>query len=509
VDASEVYDTVRGAYPFWGLDRPSFDAVLDQLVQLRILWKEGDRYTRRKGAIKFFYDNLSMIPDEKTYRIIDITTRRSIGTLDEFFIATYGEVGVRFIVKGASWRIVEVREDQLLVEPSPELGAIPGWIGEEIPVPLDAAMEVGNARAGAPASLEGYALDDRARRLWGEALAAQEKGGFPMPTDNRVVIESHSGGRVLVVNACFGTRVNDTLARLLSAFLSARLASEVGIQTDPYRMIFELPAPVRPETVADYLKKLEPGDVVKVLRLVLVNSSILKRELLYTARKFGAVEKDANFRQVNFNRIARLYQGTPLYEEAIEKTLFDRMDIGRAAEVLQRIRDGLIEVAIGPPSPIGAAGIQLKWDVLAAGKVERPILLAFRARLERSQVRMYCLSCRKTSRRTIKELPEHVKCPYCEAKLVAAVPLWDDISLEVAGKKGGLRDDEKKVYARLRKNANLVLSQGKKAILALAARGVGVDTAARLLGFQHETEEEFLRALLRAEVQYAKNRRFW
>jgi ATP-dependent Lhr-like helicase len=46
-------------------------------------------------------------------------------------------------------------------------------------------------------------------------------------------------------------------------------------------------------------------------------------------------------------------------------------------------------------------------------------------------------------------------------------------------------------------------------VLALAARGVGPDTAARILTFQHETEEEFLRAVLSAEVQYAKNRRFW
>jgi ATP-dependent Lhr-like helicase len=147
--------------------------------------------------------------------------------------------------------------------------------------------------------------------------------------------------------------------------------------------------------------------------------------------------------------------------------------------------------------------------MLAAGRVERPILLAFKARLERSPVRLYCLSCKKSSRRAIKELPRRISCPYCGAMLVAAVPLWDERSLEVAAKKGCLSVEEKKIYARLRKNANLVLADGSKAILALAARGVGVDTAARILDFQHETEEEFLRALLAAEVQYAKNRRFW
>lgn len=72
-----------------------------------------------------------------------------------------------------------------------------------------------------------------------------------------------------------------------------------------------------------------------------------------------------------------------------------------------------------------------------------------------------------------------------------------------------MSEEEKKTLMRLRKCASLVLAHGKRALLALAARGVGVDTAARILAFQHETEEEFLRALLAAEVQYARNRRFW
>jgi len=517
-DLTEVFETIRKAHPFRDLDRATFDAVLQQLVSLRILWKEEGRFSRRRGAIQFFFENLSMIPDEKSYRIIDITTRRSIGTLDEFFIATYGEVGVRFIVKGASWRIVELGEDSVLVEPSPELGAIPGWIGEEIPVPFEAAQEVGRLRALLSAGAEDaaverakteYPLDPDARRLITDQLEAQRKGNFAIPTDARVVVEPHQNGRILVLNACFGTKVNDTLARLLSAFLSARLASEVGIQTDPYRIIFELPAPVKPETVVDHLMKLEPEDVAKVLRVVIANSSILKRELLHTSRKFGAVEKRADFRQVSFDRIARLYKDTPLYDEAVEKTIFDRMDIPRTAEVLRRIREGQIGVLAGPPSPIGAAGIQLRWDMLATGRVERPILLAFRARLEKSQMRLFCLACRKTFRRQIRELPERFVCPYCKGKMVAAVPLWDEKSLDVATRKKAATDEDRRVLARLKKNANLILAQGKRAVLALAARGVGVDTAARLLNFQHETEEEFLRAVLAAEVQYAKNRRFW
>ena len=45
--------------------------------------------------------------------------------------------------------------------------------------------------------------------------------------------------------------------------------------------------------------------------------------------------------------------------------------------------------------------------------------------------------------------------------------------------------------------------------MALRSRGVGPDTAARILAMHYETEEEFLRALLGAEITYARTRRFW
>jgi len=38
---------------------------------------------------------------------------------------------------------------------------------------------------------------------------------------------------------------------------------------------------------------------------------------------------------------------------------------------------------------------------------------------------------------------------------------------------------------------------------------VGEDTAARILRGYHETEEDFLRDLLSAEITYARTKRFW
>lgn len=59
------------------------------------------------------------------------------------------------------------------------------------------------------------------------------------------------------------------------------------------------------------------------------------------------------------------------------------------------------------------------------------------------------------------------------------------------------------------KNASLVKEHGRRALVALAGRGIGPDTAARVLSSFYEDEDEFLRDILSAELTYARTKRFW
>ena len=71
--------------------------------------------------------------------------------------------------------------------------------------------------------------------------------------------------------------------------------------------------------------------------------------------------------------------------------------------------------------------------------------------------------------------------------------------------------DEDKVRNRMMRNAEMVKNRGLDAILCLMARGVGEDTATRILrAYPPESERDsLLKAIHEAEVQYARTRRFW
>ena len=67
---------------------------------------------------------------------------------------------------------------------------------------------------------------------------------------------------------------------------------------------------------------------------------------------------------------------------------------------------------------------------------------------------------------------------------------------------------EKEIERRLIRNANIVLSSGKKAVLVLAAKGVGPDTASRILATWTDGDALY-REILKAERNFIRTHRFW
>ena len=502
-DANVAYEAFRRSWPYRGLLRVDFDEVLAQLASLKVLWSREGRFGRSSNSLAYFYENISMIPDVKTYRVVDLGSRRVIGTLDEWFVAENAKMGQSFIMRGTAWRFVDFKEDHLLVEPVKEIGDVPSWVGEDIPVPFEVAREVGSMRR--ERSLATYPVNEFGAKRFETFL--DEAKDAPLGTDRRITIEASR--ELLILNACLGSKVNETLGQLISSLLSARFGQSVGVQTDPYRVVLEVPRSVKPEQIVEILRPEDPDALEPLLRVILKNSAFLRWSFVYVAKKFGALRRDVDWEAVSIPRLLRTFENTPLFEEVLDKVFWERMDLPRTVQVLKEIRDGGLEIVVVPRiTPVGRAGIEGGRLVVSPSKADHATLQAVKARLEKETATLVCLNCRMTWRSSVKELPSKIVCPKCEGRMVAVIGPYEKDRLAKVDLQG--TDKESRSFKkRLFTNASLVMAHGRKAVMALMARGVGEDTAARILRSYHDTEEDFLRDILAAEITYARTKRFW
>lgn len=519
ITAQITYDILVRSYPFTSLPRSVFESTISQLRNQRSIWVEDHEdqlyLVKRTNSRHYFLDNISMIPDEKTYPVIDISTRKSIGTLDESFVLSSGFEGEKFILRGRPWMIVKREDNELLVSPIKEIGTVPSWVGEDIPVPFEVAQEVGTLRrlVSEHTQLSHYPCSQETLMKLTEHIALQQQG-FIVPDDTTITLDVED--KTMVLNTCFGTKVNETLGRLISAMLAQSIGESVGINSDAYRINFEFPGRIPAERVKEILYTIQPDTLPYLLRTILRNSTYLRWQLVHVARKFGALRKDFDYKAIGMKRLFGLFEQSLIFEEALDKLLWERMDVERTMQVLQKIQQGNIAFHIQGLSPIALAGIETIRGLMVPQRADRSILMALKKRLEEADVTMMCTNCHHAWNTVAGRVSAQPKCSKCGAIKIAMVRRYDKRFLPLLSKKHRTTEENKEVR-RLHKNASLVLSYGKFAVLTLVGRGIGPDTAARILRHYNaleltkseEREIKFLRDILQAELQYAKTRGFW
>lgn len=503
LDRDAAYAVVRRAHPFRTLTRQELDDVIEQLKSIHMLMEYDGVIKRSHKGMQYFYDNISMIPDEKTYLVRDIGTRAVIGTLDESFVATLEGEYAMFIAKGRTWRVVEQREDELLVEETKTVGNVPSWTGSDIPVPFDVAMEVGRLRR--LGDYANYPADPAAIERVKQYLAEQ-RTQWAVPTDQLVTVEY--GDRLAIVNCCFGSRVNETLAKIYSALLTARLGESVGVSTDAYRIMLELPRSMDLRMLLETFLSIKPGTVEALARLTVLNSTYLKWRFANVAKKFGIVEKGADHRYINYGRLFDLHKDTPVYNDAVNMVLNEDLDIPNTERAVKMIANGEVKVVAGGISHVGLEGITRTKELMQPARADHAILAAMKKRLDGETLFASCLNCKCQRRLLVSEAPKRITCPQCGGVMVALLKEYERDLIKDYGKPG--RDESgKKGDLRLLKNANLVNAYGGRAAIVLAGRGVGPDVAARVLRKMHVSDDDMLRDIMAAEVNYAKTKRFW
>jgi len=539
VTIKHIIEILHQAYPYRNLSEAKILDVTDYLRKLGEVWIEGDTVKKTRKTRPYYYENLSMIPDERRYPIVDIISDRTIGTLGDEFMALRARIGLNFICKGKVWRIVQIEDETgtVYVIPSEDkLAAIPGWDGEILPVPLTLAQEVGQLREEIAKELKkGNAVEvvaeELAKRFSTDKSTLLEpikeidehlRQGAPLPTHDHILIEAFD--KYIVVHACFGEVVNKTLGCIFDSILSD-YELITGWWNDGYRILIEMSKQARPQDLdrmPSMLFKLTPEEVDKAFEDFLKSRFPFSYKMKFVAERFGALPRGRTMGTEALAQLPRKFEKTPIYDETIREAMTEKVDILSVKKIMKNVAEGKIRVStllrLENPTPL-AYPIFAKYSEVPELMAPERVLLTNIERMKRTilarKATLLCLSCGNwAEEKRVRELPENPACEKCGERLLAPLYPYQDsnqilsiFKRRKAGEKLVAEELEQLVHAR--RTADLVLSYGKKAVIALQVKGVGPETAFRILGKMHTSEEDFYMDLLKAKIQYLRTRPYW
>jgi len=247
-DEDALYDTVRRAWPYRGLARADFDAVVRMLAD-GVSTRRGRRAAHlhrdavhrrlraRRGARLAAITCGGAIPDNADYDVVLEPAGTLVGTLNEDF-AIESLPGQIFQLGNTSWRILRIEAGKVRVEDAHgQPPNIPFWFGEAPGRSDELSAAVARLRAGVAHDLDDAgddaagggdgdeaAVARAAARLVARAgvepaaaaqtvayLAAARAALGALPDARHVVIErffDESGGMQLVIHSPAGSRIN-------------------------------------------------------------------------------------------------------------------------------------------------------------------------------------------------------------------------------------------------------------------------------------------------------------
>ncbi len=508
----EALATFKESYPFRSVTKEDVDACVRVLERQGIVRYDGE-LIRRRGpkTYEYYFGNISMIPEIQQFEVIDIITKKIIGRLDQMFVGEYGEAGRQFTLKGSSWKIISVDDNRRIVhvEPAHEMTTIPYWVGELIPVDFDTAQQVGVLRR----RILGGDVDSVSEKQR-ETLRSTERILGLVPDEKSVIIERAARTNTLVIHSCFGTKVNQTLASLLSTILSSKIGYIVEVKSDPYRIVLSSGVRLAPNLVADTLRS--DFALEDVLAAGAVGTHPLNWKTWHVAKRFGLISRDAKYDRRASRIVQERQKETPIYREVLRELFLEKYDLENTRLVLSRIKEAKIRIYscdIEEFSPLARPILDYVSSFAALPlTVEKAVIDLVKERLQKGRHRLVCLSCGKwqTVIRT-HDVEDTITCPLCRSRLIAdTFPSDEELHKIVRKKLRGvqLTKEEQRRFLAAWKTSSLIENFGKKAIVVLSGYGLGPDTAARVLRGSPD-DEQLYRNVYKAEKTYVLTRGFW
>ena len=118
------------------------------------------------------------------------------------------------------------------------------------------------------------------------------------------------------------------------------LGESIGINSDAYRINLEIPARLPLERIIEILQTTKPETLPYLMETVLRNSTYLRYQLIHVARKFGALRKGFDYKSIGVKRLFSMFEQSLVLDEAMEKILWEHMDVERTRQILEAIQTG-------------------------------------------------------------------------------------------------------------------------------------------------------------------------
>jgi ATP-dependent Lhr-like helicase len=391
ISVDDLYDLIRGAYPFADLARAQLENVLDMLagrypsdefaeLRPRIVWdRTANVITGRQGARRLAVTNAGTIPDRGLFGVFQVDGGGRVGELDEEMVYEARQ-GQTFMLGASTWRIEEITRDRVLVTPAPGApGAVPFWKGEGVGRPFELGEKIGQASreivalsdAKALARLRGdYHLDPLAAGNLLTYLRDQaEANGGVVPSDRTIVIErfrDEIGDWRLCILTPFGARVHAPWAMALGARLRDSLGLEAQSIWSDDGIALHLPEADVPPPIGDLL--LTPDEIEELVVQELGQTALFgarfrenaARALLIPRRRPGQRTPlwQQRLKAQSLLQVARNYGSFPIVLETYRECLQDVFDLPALKRILRGVQTreiDLVEVETASASPFASS----------------------------------------------------------------------------------------------------------------------------------------------------------
>ncbi|MGA9343420.1 MAG: DEAD/DEAH box helicase [Rhodanobacteraceae bacterium] len=234
-DEQALFDLVRSAWPYAGLERSEFTRIVRMLADgfttrfgPRSAYVHRDAVNgmlrARRSARLTAITSGGAIPDTADYEVVLEPSAQMVGTVNEDF-AVESIAGDIFQLGNMSYRILRVERGRVRVEDAH--GApptIPFWLGEapgrsdelsfavsRLRADVSRCLDAGGRETALSWLAEEVGLDDSAARQIVDYLGAAKAALGVLPTRRELAVErffDESGGTQLVIHSPLGSRIN-------------------------------------------------------------------------------------------------------------------------------------------------------------------------------------------------------------------------------------------------------------------------------------------------------------